>query len=420
MGYENIALRKRNFTMINGYFYMIDENQDAMIVKTDDGTQAYSYPLGTALSTEVRSLEYDGRNFWTLENPGSNTIRIRRWYINNYALEQRNLYTLDPGSTSINWDSFAFTVEHYHVEFGGNESAGSTNLSVDTGGTFDLDDKLSSGMTVTLGPNATGQIEEKTVNSVGADFVNINGTTSYAYQTGDPITFYTKLWIFNDYVGTTAGGALYSANPYVSVSPSFATLRGTAGAYQDVQSCTFFDLSNSPVFSGDKNTIAYVKATNMIFLDPANLSNSFGSMVMDNLKADQTSTITIYDVTIEGTNVYRLQQEATYYGSAHGPWSSYNYQLSTLNPFITSISLKAEPAILPANLTNTSTVTAVVKDQFNQAISGKLVYFTEDDPNGSIISANPDTTDANGEATAVYQAGSTAREVKITATAQQS
>ena len=37
MAYENIVLRKRNMTMVDGYFYSIDEDQDALIVKTDDG-----------------------------------------------------------------------------------------------------------------------------------------------------------------------------------------------------------------------------------------------------------------------------------------------------------------------------------------------------------------------------------------------
>jgi len=83
MAYENITLRKPNETMIDGYFYMLDEQQDAMIVKTDDGTQAYSYPLDTTVASVVVSLEFDGRNFWSLENPGSNTVRLKRWNLEN-------------------------------------------------------------------------------------------------------------------------------------------------------------------------------------------------------------------------------------------------------------------------------------------------------------------------------------------------
>jgi hypothetical protein len=158
----------------------------------------------------------------------------------------------------------------------------------------------------------------------------------------------------------------------------------------------------------------------MIFLNPANLNDNFGSMVMDNLEDNLSTTISIYDVTIEGSNVYRLQLKATYYGSTTTfADSTYNYQLSTLDEFITSISLRADPAILPANGVNEADITAVVRDQFNQPIASKLVEFTDDDSNGYITSPSVNTNGA-GVATTKYHAGTTAREVKITATAQQS
>jgi hypothetical protein len=158
----------------------------------------------------------------------------------------------------------------------------------------------------------------------------------------------------------------------------------------------------------------------MIFLDPNDLNNSFGSMTMDNLHEDQDETLPVFDVTIEGVNVYRLQLRATYYGTTYiFAGSNYSYQLSTLEPFITSISLRVNPAILPADGASKSTITAIVRDQFNRPISGKSVYFTDDDPDGEILPPNPKTTDANGEASTQYQAGNEAREVKITATAEQ-
>jgi hypothetical protein len=136
---------------------------------------------------------------------------------------------------------------------------------------------------------------------------------------------------------------------------------------------------------------------------------------MDNVEDDLAAVIPIYDVTMEGVNVYRLQQKATYYGTTYTfVNSTYNYQLSTLESFITSISLRVNPAILPANGVNTSTITAIVKDQFNLPIVAKLVYFTEDDDTGAISGPNPANTDSNGVATTTYTAGTSAREVKLT------
>lgn len=408
MAYENIRLRKQNFVMVDGYFYMMDEDTDSLIVKTDDGSQAYSYPLDTTITNQIISLEHDGRNFWSLEDSGTNNMRIRRWYIDNYVCKLRSTFNLvETGSHK--YQSSAFTVEHYHIEFSGDEAAGQSNLSITDGS------KLSSGMTITLGPNSSGQMEECSVNSAGADWVIINGTTSYAYQTNDPICFYKKIWLFNDFDGLSgSSGALYEINAYTGSYIS----KTAGGAYQDIKACTFYDMS--AVALGWDNAICYVKTTNMIFLDPDDLNDSFGSLSMDNVEDDQATVIALYDLSIEGSNIYRLQRKATYYGSTYTfADNTYNYQLSTIEAFITSISLAADPAILPANGVNTSAITAIVKDQFNLPISSRSVYFTDDDPVGQILSS-PVSTNAAGVATTTYKAGTAAREVKITATAQQS
>jgi hypothetical protein len=252
----------------------------------------------------------------------------------------------------------------------------------------------------------------------------VNGTTSCNFAAGDPITFYNRIWLFNNYYGTSnATGALYAIDAYTG-----SVLPGSIypdGAYKDIEACTFYDLSavvtssGSPIFGAGKNTIAYSKATNLIFLDPRNLYTSHGSMSMDNLENNQSSIIPIFDMAIEGVNVYRLQQRATYYGSTY-QWTvgPFNYQLSTLQPFVTSISLRANPAILPANGVNVSNIIAIVKDQYNNPMVGKIVYFTDDDPVGAILTTNVNT-DGRGIAATAYKAGTAAREVKITATVQQ-
>ena len=83
MSYDNIRLRKSNFTIVDGYFWMMDEDTDSIVVKTDDGTLAYSYPLTTTISTPVISMEYDGHNIWTLQDTGTDELTITRWTISN-------------------------------------------------------------------------------------------------------------------------------------------------------------------------------------------------------------------------------------------------------------------------------------------------------------------------------------------------
>lgn len=417
MAYENIRLRKPNVTMVDGYFWMFDDDTDSIVVKTDDGTLAYSYPLDTTITNTVKSIEYDGRNIWTLRATGTDKITIDRWYINNYVCVLRDSFDFVPGS-SHKYDSDAFTVEHYHTEFSADESAGQSILSVLDGS------EASSGYTVVLGPNQLGQLEEKTVNSASTGSIQINGSTTYSYLAGDPISFYKRIWLFNNYNGTDdSTGALYAIDAYTgSVITKYA-----GGAYKDIKACTFFDVPNyvfnksvGPDITEPRyNSLCYIKGTNLLFLDPDDLNTSFGSMTMDNLEDDQATNIEVFDITIDGTNIYRLQEKATYYGDTEDfDDDTYNYQLSSLNSFITSISLKADPAILPANGVNNATITAIVKDQFNLPVQSKQVFFTDDDPDGSILSS-PVNTDATGTATTTYIAGVSAREVRITATAQQ-
>lgn len=410
MAYENIRFRKQNLVMVDGYFYSMDEDVDAITLKTDDGTVAFSYPLSSTITDTVISLEYDGRNFWSLENTDIDQMTVKRWYIHNYVCSLRDTFDFIPNG-SHKYSSNAFTIEHYHTTFSDYEGAGSSVLSVTDSS------HISSGYTIVLGPNNNGQIEEVSVSSTGVGIVNINGATQYNHESGTPISFYTNIWLFNDYSGiSTDTGALYKFSAYTGSLVNYYP----SGSFKDIGACSFFDMAS--VYGADSNAICYVKGTNMIFLNPADLDNSYGSMTMDNIESDQATNIEIYDFTIEGANVYRLQRKATYYGST-GEFAdnTYNYQLSSLNAFITSISLNADPAILPANSggsSSTSDITAIVKDQFNLPIAGRLVYFTEDDPDGFVNPTNANT-DSNGIATTIYTAGTSAREVRLTSTAQQ-
>ena len=417
MAYENIRLRKRNITVVNGYFWMIDQDTDSVIIKTDDGTQAYSYPLDTTITNEITSLEFDGYNLWSLETSATDQVTIRRWNISNYVCCLRNTFVMVP-SASHKYNSTAFTVEHYHETFSADENSGQTMLSVSDGS------KMSSGFRLVLGPNILGQTEEVTVSSATNDSVSINGVILYSYKIGDSVSFYRRLWLFNNYDGVdSATGALYKIDAYTG---SYVN-KYAGGAYRDINACTFFDVPRyvfdksvgSTVHDPRYNSICYIKGTNMIFLNPDNLNSSYGSMAMDNIKEDLATNIIVYDVSIDGTNVFRLQRYATYYGITHEfDDTTYNYQLSSLNSFITSISLRSDPSILPANGVNTATITAIVKDQFDLPIQSRLVYFTDDDPTGSILSS-PTNTDSNGVAVTTYKAGTTAREVRITGTSQQ-
>lgn len=426
MAYENIQVAYANFTGEDGYFYNFDYQQDNLVVKTDDGNVAFTYPLDTAVTNNVESLEFDGANFWTLENPGGSII-IRRWQISNYVCVLQNTFTKTSDGSNT-YDSDSFTVEHYHFQFAADEHVlNDTTISCDDPDAIiaDISTRVYNPRVVRLGPSThasyLGEWEEFTVQSSAAGSFGISAPgIQNKYNQGDPIHVYGDIWVFNNYNGVTSEGAMYRFN---GLSGSFIEKFG-GNEYDNITACTFAVIEDG--LDNKVNALAYVRGSNMLFKDIYPLSSTYmdnyGSMAMDNIESNDITLIPVYDLIIDGLNVYRLQRKATYYGSTTTfSDSAYSYQLATVTPFIHSISLQADPAVIPADAgVSTSTITGVVKSQFLLPIVGKLVTFAEDDANGYLVGTNPDTTDADGVVSITYKSGTTAREVTITATAQQS
>jgi len=390
---ENIKLRKRNFTVDQGYFYTFDEDQDNLLQKTDDGTTAFSYPFNTLLTKQIKSLEFDGVYFWSLEEGSTNKdVVIRQWKIDNYICKLQNTFSYTGDDVTNNYDSNAFSVEHYHTALTSTTNSGSSTIYLD-----DYWDHSSiSNAVLHLGPNSNGEEEDVTVNTTVSGGVTLTSSTLYDYAASDLVNYHKNIWMFNNYCGIDLVGALYKFDSHTG---SLVTTYPGA-AYSDIESATFYKVDSFAAY-GAIDTLCYVKGTNMLFVNTADAGADlpyYGSMVMDNVQDDEATVIAIYDLSMDDQNVYRLQLKATYYGSTE-TWSLYSYQLSTLDSFVASISLGAYPSIIAANEISDSTIIATVKDQFLQPVTSRLVYFTEDEPTtGYISGSNPDNTDSDGKA----------------------
>ncbi len=423
---ENIKLidtnnQQGNFTVDDGYFYTFDNEQDNLLVKTDDGNTAFSYPfdtlLGDGATNAVVSTEFDGVYFWTLQNLSSDNASIKRWKIDNYVCKLQQTITLTAGSH--NYDCNAFSVEHYHDTFRSNTTSGSSTIPLTTySGTSMLDFTTTSGdgLTLHLGPNTNGEEEDVTVTgTIGGD-ATISGTTQYSYVQTDEINFYTYVWLFNNYDGTSgATGALYKLDAYTG---TYVT-RYASGAYKSIGAATFYSVDSFDIY-GDIDTLMYVKGTNILFVNTGAAGATlpyYGSMVLENIQSDETSVIAVQDIATYDQNIYRLQL----YEDGLGAWSSgnYSYDLSSFDAFIASISVSAAPALLAANGVSSSTITAIVKDQFLQPVTSRLVYFTVASAGGGSIPGAGANTDSDGKVTKVYSSGTSASEPKITARAEQ-
>ena len=263
MAYENINLRKANMTIANGYFYMFDEDWDTLVEKIDDGSISFTYPLGVDLSHSyadqyalgiVKDTQYDGRNFWTLQEINVGGYIIRRWAVDNYVccLQDEFIYLDTPSST---YRGSTFGVEHYITEFDCTVSGGNDVLCLDEY----YDSTVASGVTLFLGPNASGEQEEVTVNTVFGSNVVITSGTQYTYESGDNINFYKSLFVFNDYDGiSSAKGTLYRFDAYTGEYMSSQV----AADYKDVTASTFVRIKNTLQNYPDAHTLLYIKDTN--------------------------------------------------------------------------------------------------------------------------------------------------------------
>jgi len=429
MSSENIKILKRNFSVYQGYFYTFDHDQDNLLQKTDDGNTAFSYPLDVLLANdaddEVVSTEFDGIYFWTMQNFASaeeGNIAIKRWKIDNYICKLQQTISGVAGGGHT-YDTDAFSVAHYHDTLSASLAVSGTELYLTTYGESTLMDFTTTagvGLTLHLGPNSNGEEEDVevhvTISGGGATISGSDGIgeAQYAYAEDDPVNFYTYLWLFNNFDGNDSNtGALYKWDAYTG---EYLT-KYTGGAYKDVNAATFYKVDSFTEY-GNVDTLAYVKGTNTLFVNDTTTPPTFyGSMVMTNIQSNQTTVIPVYDLSMDDQNVYRLQVTGDDSAWA-GTGGAYSYELSSLDSFVTSISLAAYPAIIAANAVSTSDISAIVKDQFLQPIVGRLVYVTDD--GDGIIIGSPNGTDSDGLAQVTYRAGTAAQEVTITAVVAQS
>jgi len=409
MSNENLKFKKPHMTNVDGYFYMFDDDTDMLLAKSDDGTTAFSYPFDTLLFSTVLSVEHDGINFWTLEvGTTVNTMVVRRWRIENYICKLKQTITLS--SPYHKFISQAFTVEHYHCTISGSYSPSDRSITLSQ----DLPGSLNGGMTVSLISDSNSETIQ--VQNVTGRIITLTDPVTDSYDDGDTLLFYNFIWLFNDSDALEdTKGALYKISAYSgSVIQKFSS-----GAYRGITACTFYEVTH---FSniGPANSLMFIKASNLLFV---NINSStldyYGSMAMDTINANEVDILIVYDIAVKNNNLYRLQKKATYFGITTS-WSDYNYQPATFNSMVASISLEASPNVIAANQVSSSVLTAKVRDQFGQPVPARIVYFTDDDTDGIISSGGGGTnTNSNGEATAVYTSGLSARLVKITAKVNQ-
>lgn len=419
---QNIRLINPNVTRIDGYFYSFDEETDAMIQKTDDGTLAFAYPLDSPISSQVTSLEYDGESFWTMENidgTPANGFRIRRWVISNFVMVLQQTFTFATDSQDT-FESEAFTIEQYEGDVTSGATENTSTLTVDfPSSVFAL---LTPGTNIFLGPSTKagfeGETERATVASTGpGTTVTLSAPLSSGYSTTDTVVFSKNIWFFNQhYLKETDAGGLYKA----AIADGSILSRTKGGAYKDINAAGFVDLTGT--FSGSLTVhnkpsfLVFIRTNSLLFIDvlDSNLTTELSS-IQNNLSPDTTEVYDVEDMAFEGDTIFRLQTKFNINGTETNE-STFNYQLATFNPFPTAIALTADPAILPADNSSTSLITATVTDQYALPfVKTPAATIQMTATQGTLSTTGFQSLDGNGQATNTYTADTTAGLVTITA-----
>ena len=403
MTYENINFKKDHFVVRDGYFYFIDEESNILYEKASDGVTTFTYPMIAMVGTnEVECLEYDGHFFWSLqEGPTDQDIVIKKWFIENYVVHlEETIEFIHDADHSFDVDTFS--LEYYNTTL-------SANVLIDDSSIYlsEFSEFIVPGTVITIGPNDDEKYEDVTVTGTLDDgALGLNFFIKNNYTIDTPVYFTTNLWLVNHYAYSEANaGAIYQIklpqNEIVSITED-----------------SDFDLISSSCFYTDiENKYMLITiGTNLRFVNLVTLVVD-KTMTMDNIEANQSTIHPVHALQLDGETLYRLQYHATYFNNDYH-YSTANYQVSPMRPFVDSVSIDVWPKILPANGINVAEVTAIVNDQFAHPIQIKPVEFRDDDSVGFMTIQNTYTNLA-GRATSYYKAGIVPRSVLIMVMATQ-
>lgn len=371
-----------------------------------------NFYMSIALSG-ITSLQYDGIYFWTLQYIlGTGEPVIRKWLVRNYACELINELIIE-NSTGNTYDVDTFAIEHYITELTSTVSGGDTTIHIDEY----YDTVVTSGSILSIGDNGDSNLEDVVVSEVIGSDVVLSGSLLYDHSEGTKVVTSPSLFLFNNYSGTSSSiGSLLRLNAY---NGDFIT--STSGLqYKNVTASTFDRVQNLLREYADVHTIIFVKSTQSFFLNIDDYSY-YGIMNIDNIRANGSTVIPVYDLSYSNGNLYRLQDEGTYYGVDNDWGTQYNYVVSPVRSFIDAITIEAYPIILPADGRNIAQINCVVLDQFSNGAIDKPITFTDTDTYG-YITINPKNTDSifgTGQAITYYRAGTDIHTVTIQGTVTQ-
>jgi len=420
---ENIRLQRSNFCVgpqIGTYCSVNNQSSPVSLqVKNTSGTlvRTYFFSPSNILKTAPYSSEdpnfvnikyvgrynqssfYDGAVFYTLEKSSSGNI-IRRWKVDNndYTLDLDKSFYLNSNSSNI-FNGNAFAVENIKTELDWHVSTGTGEIQLTTTSGISKYD------TILIGPSNDvtnlGVVEEAYVHSVNGNVVEIKTydgyiPTKYEYVQGDSVVIFKDMYLFSDISSPISNGVLYRLdhNNYGEVKD-----KKISGEYKNIYSAVWNDY-----FS----TLSFVRGTNLLHLDFDN-NEIVKSQCMNITKPDKVNMISVYDIDIVSSDLFRLQKEEVLYDDSGNAtistWSTYNYLVDSLDPYTHTVTTFSGRNILGYH--DTTVIYSIVRDQFGVGLIGRNVAFYSSNDPGKTLDPSDGvvTTDSNGLCSVQYTSG---------------
>lgn len=338
--------------------------------------------------------------------------KIKKWRVNNtnFTLDLVSSTNITNTSSSDWIDATDMVISTYKTTLLSSLPTGTGEIEINTSGAG-----LSKYDTVLLGPSSDttnlGAFEELYIHAINNNVVTvksytISNPTKYEYVTGDPVTVITGCFLFSN-----AAPVLDNLNIRTGFLNNTAILYeidlynyGSVLRYWE--NAAFMNVIGS-FWNSYYNTISFVKGGNLIHFDTT-LGKPSKSQNLNLMKADKTSLLTVYDMDVSGTDIYRLQDERIVRSDSGvtttEDWSYYNYVVDSMGPYTNSVALFTARTII--GYQGTATIGAIVRDQFGVALNNVTVTFSKQgDSFGSFTpSSGQATTDSNGFCSIQYNA----------------
>lgn len=383
MPFDNVRLDYSNVSNgpVAGRVYSIDHVADVLVEKTyPGGTLVSTTPLNVAVLNEVIELEYDGYYFWALSRlglTGNLGVEITKWKFNTNRtlLEKQVTSTVTLLHTpTFTYSGEAVSVHRLETTLDFFVTSGTTSL------TLDSVELLEPGNVVYIGPSsaASGEVEERTVQSIAGNVVTLTAPISVNYNVGDKVIYRKDLWLFNNYnANDPSSGSLVRINSYTGAVLSYYS----GHEWQGVTAAT-----------ARGGNLAYVRGNQYLEFKPIGLDSGYKrSLALENVKNDNNTVIKVHDLIVDNSSIYKLQLERHIFNSTTEQFDDeesvddkYNIDQESFAARVKSITAIRDYSYLFGS-GQIAELLVEVLDQYGVAVFNRAMTVQENDAVGSIV-----------------------------------